>query len=463
MRILAGGPTRGTGSAHEMAWRACIEAQVVPGVLIDFMPIVADGEGYEVTDEAHHWSGVAVARVAQARQAMIDRARAGGYDAVWMVDDDVLCGPGVLAALLGAAGKHDAGVVFGVYWTAGWDADDPTRELPQVWQRHPYGVGEGMIQALREGQIAEVAGGGACTFITGAALEGGAVYWPPLAGLEHWWEDRWACTRWAARGHRMLAVGGLPIHHAYGAPQRAPDAIGAALAALGSFDDQPAPAALPAPARPPLVLALPWYGGPLTDTAASVLKLAAGWGAPVYLVTAERPQVDIARDQITQTIVQSPAGDAAVVLWVDGDMTFDANEIGRMVSLVRPGEVVGAAGRQKIHDVRFCVRELADDPGERRGWVRGKTGGALVAMRLGTMRAMHTGATPYRVGGMDLRAVWPAGVDETGEHIGEDFGMFNLAERLGIACYVDPWVTVGHVGRHNYRGRLADMLWSTDD
>jgi hypothetical protein len=228
MRILAGGPTRGLDSAHAAAWRRCIEAQRVDGVEVVFGCVRADGDGYAVREGGHDWSMPAVHRVAHARQAFLDAAKERGYDAVWMVDDDVLCGPDVLARLLSGASTNGAGVAVGVYWTPGWDAGRPGRELPQVWQHHPYSVDEALMDALRRGETVRVAGGGACTLMLGEALRG-AVYWPPLRGVEMWWEDRWACLRWAAREVAVAAVGGLPIVHAYGLEQRTAAAVDVAM------------------------------------------------------------------------------------------------------------------------------------------------------------------------------------------------------------------------------------------
>jgi hypothetical protein len=462
IRILAGGPTRGLDSAHAAAWRECIVGQRVEGVEVVFGCVEADGDGYAVREGGHDWSAVAVQRVAMARQAFIDAAEEGGYDAVWMVDDDVLCGPGTLARLLSEAALNGAGVAVGVYWTPGWDAAQPARELPQVWHHHPYSVDEALIETLRNGGVVHVAGGGACTLMLGEAMRG-AVYWPPLRGVEMWWEDRWACLRWAAREVGVLAVGGLPIIHAYGLEQRTAVAVDAAMREVGWRGDavSPVSVALPHVERPlpALVLALPWYGGVKTPTAVSVLRLASAWTSTVYLSAAERSQVEVARDLLTDRIATSAAPDDAVVLWVDADMTFDNVEVGRMIAAVRDGEIVGAAGRQKRAEVRFCVRHLTPGPDDGRGWVRGMTGGAVVAMRVSTLRRLHGAGRPYRVGGEWIRQVWPVGIDAEGEHTSEDFGMFALAQAIGIDTYVDPWVTLGHIGDHEYTGRLADALW----
>jgi hypothetical protein len=238
IRVLAGGPSRCTGEAHEVAWRACIERQSAWGVEVVFRAIDAADDlanDYEVGEVAHGWSSSAIGRVARARQRFLDDAKTEGFHAVWMVDDDVLCGPDVLVGLLGAAdiGPRTPGrepVAVGVYYTPGWLPDDPARELPQVWDRHPFSVDPATVEMWRQPVIRRVAGGGACTLIP--AQHGAATYWPPLAGVEHWGEDRWACLRWAARDVPVYAVGGLPIVHAYQRAQRESGAVAEAMRRL---------------------------------------------------------------------------------------------------------------------------------------------------------------------------------------------------------------------------------------
>lgn len=231
IRVLAGGPSRCSGSPHEVAWRECIEAQVAPGVEVVFRAVDAAGPGYEVGEVAHGWSVGAVHRVALARQRFLDAAAAEGFDAVWMVDDDVLCGPDVLAHLLHASMVRADVIAIGVYYTPGWDPSDPARELPQVWDHHPYSVDPETVDLWREQVVRGVAGGGACTLIP--VHRSGEVYWPPLRGVETWGEDRWACLRWAARGVPIVGVGGLPIHHAYQPSQRMAEAVDEAMRRIG--------------------------------------------------------------------------------------------------------------------------------------------------------------------------------------------------------------------------------------
>lgn len=228
-RVLAGGPSRDPSAPHAQAWAECLARQACDGVEVVPYVVEADGRGYRAGD-VHQWSATAIERVARAREAMIAHAVDLGVDHVWMVDDDVLCGPAVLKSLLVTA--RQSKIAVGVYWTAGWLPTQPEVELPQVWDQHPYSISQKMSEMLRSGDSCDVAGGGACTLIPTSRAQQGPLYWPPIKGLAHWGEDRWASIRWAERGVPIRAVGGLPIHHAYDTASRTDDAVAVAMSRL---------------------------------------------------------------------------------------------------------------------------------------------------------------------------------------------------------------------------------------
>src|SRR5690606_38605817 len=87
---------------------------------------------YTVAEHTHEWNIPAFHRLAREKQRLLDRARDGGYDAIWLVDSDLLCAADTLRSLV-ASGKE---IVSAVFWTQ-WTPGDPA--LPQVWQTHPYG------------------------------------------------------------------------------------------------------------------------------------------------------------------------------------------------------------------------------------------------------------------------------------------------------------------------------------
>ena len=246
MNILAGGPARETESDLFLLHREGLEAQ---GDVEIRHEIVPDPGG-------PRWNPEKIERVAKVRQrfmdhcdddcpctkgreteCMCDTLPVPPARSLFMVDTDVICGPGVLDRML----EVDADVVFGVFTTkCSWGG--PWGDWPQVWTRHPYGFDTNTAKLLVEPGVneVEVFGGGACTLIRGRGFE--SRYWPlldSLQGAPGMWggEDRSFCLGCETRGIRMVAVTGLPIVHLHA--DHSPLAVREARIATGLFDGEP--------------------------------------------------------------------------------------------------------------------------------------------------------------------------------------------------------------------------------
>jgi GT2 family glycosyltransferase len=172
---------------------------------------------YSVNEDTHHWTKPTFYWLAQEKQRLIDHALKERYDAIWFVDSDLVCSPDTLASLIAS----DKPIVSAVFWTK-WTKDAPP--LPQVWMTHPYEFqGRGVeahefIKSLRDRQLIEVGGLGACTLIRSSVLNQ-VGFWPLIEGLpeEGMWqgEDRHFCVR-ATRSHIPLYADAWPdIFHVY--------------------------------------------------------------------------------------------------------------------------------------------------------------------------------------------------------------------------------------------------------
>lgn len=179
---------------------------------------------YEVAEGTHRWAVPTFYHLAREKQRLLDLAVERGYDAVFLVDTDLLLSPDTLQSLIDA----DKPIVSAVFWTK-WGPNDP--ELPQVWQQHPYGFdGAGWTQSsflrsLQRKSLVRVRGLGACTLIRADALIRGAAFWPLVEGLPEWgmWqgEDRHFCVR-AERLHMPMYADAWPeVWHCYRPSQRA--------------------------------------------------------------------------------------------------------------------------------------------------------------------------------------------------------------------------------------------------
>lgn len=190
--------------------------------------IAEPSKGYESYREhtgiTRGWSPDAWHRVGDLKNKLLHYAKVNGYDAIWLVDADVLCESWTLQSLLDSR----APIVSGVYWTF-WSKRSELDAVwqhagPQVWLRHPYTLSgrtwteAGFRQALIDRQRVQVWGLGACTLISRAALEKGVSFakvaeLPP--GPMSDGEDRHFCARADNLHIEMVADAWPDIYHAY--------------------------------------------------------------------------------------------------------------------------------------------------------------------------------------------------------------------------------------------------------
>jgi len=205
---MAGGPVRDKNSTSRISrlWREGLKANGVETI-----------DAREVDDPGGaRWTLRKIERVAHTRQEMINDAVINGVYELWLVDDDVIVGPGVLDRMRQA----HADVVYGNFLTScNWGGYPDL--WPQVWMTHPYGFrGHPLhLEKLRSEQDLEleVKGGGACTLLRGRALRQ-ARYAPLLEGLRSaggMWcgEDRTFAMYCEVHEITQLAVVGQPIMH----------------------------------------------------------------------------------------------------------------------------------------------------------------------------------------------------------------------------------------------------------
>lgn len=184
-----------------------------------------EGGDYQEGPDSHQWSLSAFRRAGEHKNEIIQKALDGNFDALWLVDADVLCDPYTLQSLLDC----ESPIVAAVYWTH-WlrhkeGAAQVIHAAPQVWLRHPYQLdGNGLTEPefrklLVTRQLVKVGGLGACTLFHRSALTKGVSFTPVPEGLPAGpmsdGEDRHLCER-ARRLHLPLIADAWPdIWHAY--------------------------------------------------------------------------------------------------------------------------------------------------------------------------------------------------------------------------------------------------------
>ncbi|WFR64585.1 hypothetical protein P9222_10920 [Paenibacillus amylolyticus] len=186
-----------------------------------------DNKGVYTKDEGgHYWQGEQIWRVAGLKNRILQYARDKDYDAVFLIDSDLVLHPRTLEQLV-SSGKD---IVSNIFWTR-WQPD--AREMPQVWLQDEYALyrrggktldgteveDEGtqttaFLNQLRIPGCYEVGGLGACTLIRKNVLAAGVSY-DQIPNVSFWGEDRHFCIRAQALGFCLFVDTHYPAYHIY--------------------------------------------------------------------------------------------------------------------------------------------------------------------------------------------------------------------------------------------------------
>lgn len=176
---------------------------------------------YYKDEVTHYWTDSLIGKIAGWKDQMINMARDGDYDALLLVDSDLVLHPETVESLLDA----DRPIISSLFWTR-WQPDGP--ELPQVWIKDHYWPWQGndddsaeaaaarneLLAKLHAPGVYEVGGLGACTLISRKALEQ-KISFERIPNLSLWGEDRHFCVRTAALGIELAVDTRYPIFHIY--------------------------------------------------------------------------------------------------------------------------------------------------------------------------------------------------------------------------------------------------------
>lgn len=175
-------------------------------------------------EHTHYWPPSLVWKVAGFKNRLIDYALQHHYDALFLVDSDLILHSRTLCRLV----ETEKDIVSEIFWTR-WQPDGAL--LPQVWVSDEYNLfhrEEGEVlsaeeRAHRELQfihqlhipgLYEVGGLGACTLIRRRALEVG-IHFGKIPNVSFWGEDRHFCIRAAAYGFPLFVDTHYPAMHMY--------------------------------------------------------------------------------------------------------------------------------------------------------------------------------------------------------------------------------------------------------
>ena len=160
----------------------------------------------------HAWTSSQMDRMARIRDFGIATFLETDYDALLIVDADVILPPDLANHLAETLLHNNSPIVSEVYWSK-WPNSDVW--MPNVWdvQSYRFDSPESILR-LREPGVYKVGGLGAVTLISRAALEAGARY-ATIPHLGYVGEDRSFSVRAAALGLTLLADTSCTPFHVY--------------------------------------------------------------------------------------------------------------------------------------------------------------------------------------------------------------------------------------------------------
>lgn len=211
-----------------------------------------------------------------------------------------------------------------------------------------------------------------------------------------------------------------------------------------------------------VMILTPAYGGMVTagfhrSLLTSTIELLAEGIALESEILENQSLLPLARNTLLNEAYKRKPDD---IIWIDTDMVWEPDTLRQL--LKHDVDVVGSACRKKIPDnVQFnfqLFKEKSFEPDEK---------GLIEVRRLGTgfLRMSRKAYThlwendkKYEVQGVMGSNVFEIGIWQGRELLSEDFIVCEKLIERGFKVFMDPNLTVGHVGTFNYWADVKDFF-----
>jgi len=170
--------------------------------------------------------------------------------------------------------------------------------------------------------------------------------------------------------------------------------------------------------------------------------------------------IQIGRDAVLDDFLR---GDTQKLFWIDSDMVWNPEDFLRLLALSTRFDVVGAAYPAKVEGpVTFYVNsEDGAKPGEF-GLipVKGLGLGFTVVDRAVVEKLAAASAKVHdQITGREVASVFRVDIVD-GHRRTEDMAFFADIRDAGHTVWLDPQISLGHIGDREWRGRMQDALQS---
>lgn len=211
-------------------------------------------------------------------------------------------------------------------------------------------------------------------------------------------------------------------------------------------------------------IGMPVYGKIPPHTTLSLARtslMCGAGGIDLSLCMEVRGIVEWARDAVLDSFLASKA---QKLFWIDSDMVWEPDVFLRLLALSTMRDVVCAAYRSKTDEPTYQINGTGkDEINDELGLIpiRG-IGLGFSIMDRKVCEAVSAGKPIVHddILDRDMRSVFRTSDIIGGKRIGEDIAFFNDIGALGHRIWLDPSVTLGHVGDKMWTGRAADVLGS---
>jgi hypothetical protein len=212
-----------------------------------------------------------------------------------------------------------------------------------------------------------------------------------------------------------------------------------------------------------VMLAMPTHRDIPAGTVASLL-------ATQDLLTAKRIPFEVqlqvgnslvthARSKIAHTFLKS---DKSLLFWVDSDIEWEAKDFLRLCALATKMDVVGGAYPAKRDPIVFFLDPSSGGDIESNEYGCLKIGGwgmGFTVMNRRVIEAVAAKSPKLKFNGSNEPIAHMFRCDEIdGFARGEDMAFFADVKELGFEAFLDPSVTLGHIGSKTYTASIANML-----
>ncbi len=200
--------------------------------------------------------------------------------------------------------------------------------------------------------------------------------------------------------------------------------------------------------------------GAMLETQADLMRR----GVPVeFGILCGNSRVAVARTKVAWNFL---ASDCNRILWLDSDQLFKPLDVLRLLCLSTELDIVGAVYPCKHEpiELRYATRQEFM-PTERWGLIRvDGMGLGFTMVRREVMQCFADNAPLVKFDDVAGRMpmIFRDRINEKSEDVGEDIGFFNDCKKLGYEVWVDPAMSIGHIGTKVYEGTLLEMSTAKD-